>query len=102
MAIRKPEHLDDLASKYWTRHSKRLQDSGLLTDSNLDAFVLLCKTHSYLQTCKPDEDKNGWLKYFALLKNYQSYARGFGMATDKNIKPPEPQATVDEFGLGGK
>lgn len=102
MSLRKPEHLDETASKFWTRHAKRLQDQGLLRESTMDAFVLLCKTHSHLLTADPNKDHNGWLKYFALLKSYQSYARGFCMSTDKVVRVVEAVAEVDEFGLGGK
>ena len=98
--MNKPKDLDDIASAFWKRHAKRLEGKGLLTEATLDAFVLLCKTYAHLQRLDPDADKNGWIRYFALLKNYQLYARGFDMNTDKARKPVETTVEPDEFGIG--
>lgn len=97
--MNKPKDLDDIAGKFWTRHARRLEDAGLLTEATFDAFVLLAKTYAHLHRLDPDADRNGWIRYFALLKNYQLYARGFGMNTDKPRKPPENATAPDEFGL---
>lgn len=97
--MNKPKDLDELAGKFWTRHAKRLEAAGLLTDATADAFVLLCKTYSHLQQLDPSADKTGWIRYFALLKWYQTYARGFDMNTDKARKPTENIKETDEFGL---
>jgi phage terminase small subunit len=97
--MNKPKDLDDIASKFWTRHAKRLEAAGLLTDATADAFVLLCKTYSHLHQLDPSADKNGWIRYFALLKWYQTYARGFDMNTDKPRKLKETTQEPDECGL---
>ena len=95
---KKPKDLDPLAGEFWGRHSLRLKKAGLLNESTFDSFIILCKTYSSLMKLKPDEDKNGWIRYFALMKWYQLYARGFGMSTDKVIKLDTP-TEQDEFGL---
>ncbi len=96
--LNKPKELDEIASEFWKRHFGRLKKEGLLNDSTFDSFVILCKTYSEITKLKPDEAKNGWIRYFALMKWYSLYARGFGMSTDKNVKPTIME-TTDEFGV---
>jgi phage terminase small subunit len=96
--MNKPKELDPIASEFWKRHCPRLKKLGLLNEATFDSFVILCKTYSELTKLNPREEKNGWIRYFALMKWYQLYARGFGMSTDKVVRT-EPEAEKDEFGL---
>lgn len=99
--MNKPKHLNDAAGEFWSRHSPRLKKSGLLNPETFDAFVLLCMTYGHLMDLNeqgPDNAKNGWIRYLALQKQYQTMARGFNMSTDK-VKTAEPQTERDEFGF---
>ncbi len=98
--MNKPKELDDTAAAFWTRHRKRLQDEGLLTDATFDSFVLLCKTFSVLSRHDPDntDDKMAVIKFVALSRQYQSLARGFNMNSDKP-KQPTANAEPDQFGI---
>lgn len=88
----------EVAHDFIDLHSDRLKSLGLLTPATLPAFLLLARTYAIIETMEPDNIKNGWVQYFAHLKAYQTYARGFGMNTDK---PKVGQATTekDEFDL---
>lgn len=97
--MRKPPDLDPVAAEFWKRHAKRLEAQGLLTDDTVDAFTLLCQTFSHLRHFKPDEVSNGWLRYFALGKQFQTYARGFGMGSDKVKTTATKTQATDEFGI---
>ncbi|VTU02430.1 unnamed protein product [Gemmataceae bacterium] len=97
--MNKPKNLDELASKYWDRHAKRLRAEGLLTPATFDSFVMLCRTHSILERLDPDDDpKTGIIKYVAMTRVYQQLAKGFGMHSDKP-KAPQAGTETDEFGL---
>lgn len=96
--MNKPK-LDETAAKFWTRHAKRLQDEGLLTEATFDSFVLLCRTYSLLTHLDPDADpKTGIIKFVAMSRVYQQLAKGFGMHSDKP-KQPAANAEPDQFGI---
>lgn len=90
--------LEPTAAKFYKTHHDRLVEAGLLTPSTEDAFVLLCKTYGHLMTLDPNADPKGWIRHFALLKSYQTYARGFGMNTDKP-RTAQAEVEVDDFGI---
>lgn len=98
--LRKPNNLDAEAGSFWKRHARRLEVQGLLNESTVDSFTLLCRTHSILTQLNPHDpaDKMGIIKYIGLSKIYQALARGFAMNSDK----PRAAANIedkDEFGL---
>ena len=96
--MRRPTNLDPTALAFYTRHSKRLIDQGLLTESTFDSFVLLCKTFSLLTSFDPVTEKNGMLRYISLSKMYQVYSRGFSMNSDR-AKEAGTVEQRDEYGL---
>jgi hypothetical protein len=89
---------DPLVIKFMKKHRARLTEQGLLSEATEDAFLLLAKTHAHLMHLDPDAVTNGWIRYIALLKTYQSYARGFGMNTDKPKQPIE-RTEFNDFGI---
>lgn len=90
--------LEPAAAKFYRQHHDRLVKAGLLTPATEDAFVLLCKTYGHLMTLDPNDDPKGWIRHFALLKSYQTYARGFAMSSDKP-RTAQADGEVDAFGI---
>jgi hypothetical protein len=98
--MKTPKNLDPEALAFFKRHHRRLEQSGLLTESTQDSFIQLCRTHSLLVNHDPNDttDKMSMIKFVALTKIYQSIAKGFGMNSDKAKKPVSSE-DKDEFGL---
>jgi len=94
--MKKP-NLKDSAMDFYARHSPRLKKSGHLTESTHDAFILLARTWGELVDLNPHVEKNGFIRYFALLKWFQLYARGFGMNTDKIVEVEAEGERTGEF-----
>jgi len=94
------------ARKFWTRHAARLRAAGLLTEADLDSFAVLCLTWGKL--VEISKNKTGaerfreMVQLNQLLKQYQQYAREFGLmpASRKRAKlDPNTPPAKDEFGL---
>ena len=94
--MKKPK-LNPTAMDFYTRHRADLIKSGHLTDKNHDAFILLARTFGELMDLELSEDKQSYIRYFALLKFYQLYARGFGMSTDKILQVDAVEERSGEF-----
>jgi phage terminase small subunit len=98
--------LDRAAQAFWDRHADRLQAAGLLTPGDVDSFSLLCVTWSKLNTIaasEPGADNfREMVQLNQLLKQYQQYAREFGLlpaSRRKSKLDAEAPAKKDEFGL---
>jgi phage terminase small subunit len=98
--MKQPRNLDTEAKAFYRRHSKRLKDQGLLTDSTHDSFVLLARTHSILASLDPHDtaDKMAIIKYIGVSKIYQALSRGFAMNSDKP-RVAQMNEPKDEYGL---
>lgn len=97
--MKRPADLDDHAKAFWGRHSKRLQDAGLLNTATQDSFIMLCKTYSILHQLDPmGDERTGIIKWIGTCRIYQQLAKGFGMHSDKPKQATTPD-TPDEFGL---
>ena len=98
--MKQPKELDDVAAKFFQRHTKRLRLEGLLLESTFDSWVLLCKTYSILSRHDADNpaDKMAIIKFVALSRQYQSLAKGFGMHSDKP-KVATGSEEKDAFGI---
>lgn len=101
-----PLPLNSVARAFWDRHHDRLQAAGLLTDADVDSFAVLCVTWSKLtvvaQSEPGAEQFREMVQLNQLLKQYQAYAREFGLLPrDRKRSKLDAEAppTKDEFGL---
>ena len=95
--MRQPEYLTPEAKRFWQRHSKRLQDAGILTEADYESFVLLAETWSQLRKFDA-ETKDGKERIFwiALSKQYFNLGRQF------LLFPAHRASTGLEFNAGEK
>lgn len=101
-----PLPLNRIARAFWDRHYDRLQAAGLLTDADLDSFAVLCLTWSKLAAVSESEPGAEQFREMVqlnqLLKQYQSYAREFGLLPrdrKRNKLDADAPPTKDEFDL---
>ncbi len=98
--------LNPTARAFWDRHHDRLTAAGLLTDADRDSFAVLCVTWAKLaELAKAETGADHFreaVQFNQLLKQYQSYAREFGLlpADRKRRKlDADAPAKPNEFGL---
>jgi len=102
-----PLQLNPTARAFWDRHHDRLRTAGLLTDADLDSFAVLCITWGKLAAIAANSEPGAaqfreMVQLNALLKQYHSYAREFGLLPrdrKRSKLDADPPPTTDEFGL---
>lgn len=101
-----PIELTGEALAYWNRHASRLRASGTLTDSDLDAFCILCdlwEKFTELRELKTGADNfREMIQLSNVQKQYHAYAKQFGLLPRerKTAKmETEPPKAKDKFGL---
>lgn len=78
-----PVQLKGEAKVFWDRHAARLEGLGILTDADLESFVILCRTWSMLQKMHDLEPSADNYREMIQLKNLQqqyfTFAKQFGL-----------------------
>lgn len=93
------------ARAFWDRHYPRLRAAGLMTDADADSFALLCVCWGKLAHLTANESDEGFrngVQLNQLLKQFQLYAREFGLFPrdrQRSKLNTEPAAPKDEFDL---
>lgn len=101
-----PETLDGAALAFWDRHAARLADAGVLTDADVESFVVLCRTWANLEALRhvtPGADTYREMIQLAnLTKQYVTLATQFALLPQRRkqtkMSVEKPKQT-DRFGL---
>lgn len=99
--IKIPTYLSGEAKRFWQVHAKRLYLGGMLTEADVESFVLLCEIWAMIRGCNPEEDSREAIRYIGLVKQYFQISRQFGMMPKdrKQSKIETTKQEEDEFGL---
>jgi len=101
-----PFPLSATARDFWDRHNGRLRAAGVLTDADVESFLLLCQVWGKLQALDAvapgPERYREMIQYTNLSKQYFTLARQFGLLPRERKAAKmetEPAKAKDEFGF---
>jgi phage terminase small subunit len=77
--IRRPSWLEGEAISFWDRNVKHLQESGMLSEKDIDTFAMLCDIYGEYRACDPRKDSKEAIRYSAMTKQYFQFAKQFGL-----------------------
>jgi hypothetical protein len=97
---RRPAELTDPAAKrFWDRHVDRLWEDATLTARDVESFTALCQVWGRLQKLANHDpaDYRLGVQFNNLLKQYEKYARSFGLIGPKGRPQPRAKTITDRL-----